>query len=194
MLLFTSLLRGNVEELKFVEEERIGAVDPLEKEIDGEPGGGVETGLSFDVDMVDFRRNQDDLMVLLPLNSKSNGSWLKEVLVSGATGFPATPASPSALLSGIEGAVKFAKLSLLDEDSGRPKEFRFRSREVGAEAGCAMDDVGGEGIGVELCWSKVNRDGAFLLPEPGLWSVAGFRWPRARPTAAIPTVPVAHSC
>jgi len=151
VLLFTSLLRGKVEELRFVEEGRIGAVDPLEKETDGEPGGGVEKGLSFDIDIVDFRRNQDDLIVLLPLDSKSNGSWLKEVLVSGATGFPVTPESPSALLSGIEGAVKFPKLSLLDDDSGRPKEFRFRNREVGAEAGWAIDDVVVEGIGVELC-------------------------------------------
>lgn len=152
MLLFTSLLRGRVEELKFVEDGRIGAVDPLEKETDGDPGGGVEKGLSsFDIDIVDFRRNQDDLIVLFPLNSKSNGSWLKEVLVSGATGFPGTPESPPALTSDIEGAVKFPKLSLLDDDRGRPKEVRFRNREVGAEAGWAIGDVVLDGIGVDLC-------------------------------------------
>ena len=69
MLLFTSLFRDNVGELWSVVGGRIGAVDPLENDIDGEPGGGVETGLSsLDIDNVDLRRNQDGLTAVLPLN------------------------------------------------------------------------------------------------------------------------------
>ena len=53
----------------------MGAVDPFENDIDGEPGGAVEVGLSsLDIDNVDLRRNQDGLTVLLPLNSKGEGS------------------------------------------------------------------------------------------------------------------------
>lgn len=58
-----------------MEDGRIGAVDPLEKDIDGEPVGGVETGLSsFEIESVDLRRSQDDLIDLVPLDSKSKGS------------------------------------------------------------------------------------------------------------------------
>ena len=195
VLLFTSLLRGNAEEPWFDGDGRIGAVEPLEKEIDGEPGGGVDMGLSsLDIDNVDLRRSHEVLIVLAPLNSKSKGSWLKEGRMSCATGCCETADSPTALISVIERAVKFPKLNLLDDDNGRPKEVRFRNLEGGAEAGWAIGDGAVEAGGVDLWRSKVNRDGAFLLPEAGLWSCAGFWWPRARPTAAIPTVPVAQSC
>lgn len=113
--------------------------------------------------------------------------------MSCATGGFETAGSPTALMSGVERAVKFPKLNLLDEDKGRPKEFRFRSLEEGVEAGWAIGDVVAEACGVGLWRSKVNRDGASLLPDGGLWSVPDSCWPRARPTAAIPTVPVAQS-
>ena len=54
-------------------------MEPLENDIDGEPGCGVDVGLSaLDIDSVDLRRNQVGLTVLLPLNSKAASSlgWL----------------------------------------------------------------------------------------------------------------------
>ena len=61
-------------------------MEPLENDIDGEPGGGVEVGLSaLDIDKVDLRRNQVGLTVLLPLNSKAACSldWLAGGCSSG---------------------------------------------------------------------------------------------------------------
>ena len=154
----------------------MGAVEPLEKETDGEPGGGVDTGLSsLNIDSVDLRRSHEVLIVLAPLNSKSKGSWLKEGRMACAIGCCETSDSPSALISGVERAVGFPKLSLLDDDNGRPEEVRFRNLVGGAEASWA---IGGDGAveadGVDLWKFKINRDGVFLLHEAGLWSRAGF--------------------
>ena len=149
----------------------IGAVEPLENEIDGEPGGGVDIGLSsLDMDKVDLRRNQFGLPVLLPLNSKAADSdaWPAGVLGSGAVDWPTSSDSPAGLMSDMDRAVQLPRLNLLEDDNGRPKELRLRNRKDGAEVGWA----GGNGLegAVGAGWdsSKVKRDGAFLLPEAGL--------------------------
>ena len=150
---------------------RIGAVDPLENDIDGEPGGGVEPGLSsLDIDNVDFRRNQEGLTVLLPLNSKAGDSdgWLAGAFGSGVVDCGTSSGSSAGLISDIDFVVHMPRLSLLEDDNGRPNEVRLRNRAVGAE----VDWAGGDGlegsIGADRDSSKVKREGAFLLPEAGL--------------------------
>lgn len=89
-VLFTNLFRGRVNGLWLVF-EMIGTVDPFETAIDGEPGGGVEVGLSsLAIESVDFRLSQEDLRVFVPPISKSNGSWLKEGPV-----LPSVPGCPA---------------------------------------------------------------------------------------------------
>lgn len=146
-------------------------MDPLENEIDGEPGGGVEAGLwSLDIDKVDFRRSQDGLTVLLPLNSKAAGSdtRLPDTCGSGVADWPISSGSSAVLMSDIDRVVQLARLNLLEDDSGRPKEVRLRNLVVGAEVGWA----GGDGLegdnGADGDSSRVKREGAFLLPEAGL--------------------------
>ena len=71
--------------------------------------------------------------------------------------------------------VQLPRLSLLEDDKGRPKEVRLRSREFGVGVGWSGDDGLEGAIGADPDSSSVNREGAFLLPEAGLWSLAGFR-------------------
>ena len=150
---------------------RIGAVDPLENDIDGEWGGGDETGLSsLDIDNVDLRRNQGGLTVLSPWNSKAGDpdGWLAGVCGSGVVGCRTSSDSSAGLISDIERAVHMPRLNLLEDDNGRPNEVRLRNLVVGAEVGWAGGD-GLEGpIGADRDSSKVKREGAFLLPEAGL--------------------------
>lgn len=165
-------------------------MEPLEKDIDGEPGGGVEVGLSaLDIDNVDLRRNQVGLTVLLPLNSGAASSlgWPVGGGGSGAADWPTSSGSVAGRV------VQLPRLNLLEDDRGRPKEVRLRNREVGPGVGWSGDDGLEGAIGADRDSSSVKREGAFLLPEAGLWSLGGFRRPKASPTAAIPTVPVAQS-
>ena len=42
--------------------------------------------------------------------------------------------------------------------------------------------------------SKAALEGVFLLCDMGLAAIECCGWPKAKPTAATPTVPVAQSC
>ena len=115
---------------------RIGAVDPLENDIDGEPGGGVETGLSsLDIDNVDLRRNHDGLTILLPLDScaEISDGWLADACGSGVDDCPTSSTSSAGLMSDMDLVVHTPRLNLLEDDNGRPNEVRLRNRAVGAE-------------------------------------------------------------
>ena len=97
-------------------------------------------------------------------------------------------------MSGIDPTVLVPPLELFDEVRGRPTEVRFRSLEVGAEAvwGNADDVVGILGRGWRS--SKPALDVVLLLFDVGRVAAECCGWPKAKPTAATPTVPVAHSC
>ena len=149
----------------------MGAVDPLENDIEGEPGGGVEVGLSsLDIDSVDFRRSHDAFTVLFPLGSKAEVSdaWLSDTCGCAATDWPLSSDSSGGLISDIDRVVQLPKLNLLEDDSGRANEVRLRSRVVEAEVGWADGDGLEGAIGADWYSSKVGRDRAFLLPEAGL--------------------------
>lgn len=60
-------------------EGKISAVDPLEYDNDGEPGGRVESWFpGFNDDNVDIRLNQEDLAVPVPLSSNAEGPGLED--------------------------------------------------------------------------------------------------------------------
>lgn len=42
--------------------------------------------------------------------------------------------------------------------------------------------------------SKAALEGVFLLCDMGVAAIECCGWPKAKPTAAMPTVPVAQSC
>ena len=143
-------------------------MEPLENDIDGEPCGGVEVGLSaLDIDSVDLRRNQ---VGLAPLNSKAASSlgWLAGGCGLGAVDWPTSSGSVAGLMSEMDLVVQLPKLNLLEDDKGRPKEVRLRSREVGPGVGWSGDDGLEAAIGADRDSSSVKREGAFLLPEAGL--------------------------
>ena len=96
--------------------------------------------------------------------------------------------------SGVEPSVRMPPLKLLAEVNGRPAELRFRNRDVGAEAGWGCGD-GVVGM-ADGGWTSFNvaLGGVFLLFDIGLAAIECCGWPKAKPTAAMPTVPVAHSC
>lgn len=77
---------------------------------------------------------------------------------------------------------------------GRLSEVRFRSLETGAEVvwGRADGVVGMFERGLKS--SKPALDVVLLLFDVGLVAGECCGWPKAKPTAATPTVPVAHSC
>ena len=199
-LRLTNLFRGTTPGLKLGLVDKIGAVDPLAVDpLDIEivdPGrGGVETRLSLlRDDKVDIRRSQDDLAVpvLLGCNNTAScteGSSLscRELLVQSS--------SSCTSVSGVEPSVHFPLLNLFSDDSGRPTELRFRSREVGAETDCEIEE-GVEGS-IDVGRTSLNEvdDGAFrLFRDVGLRAVGCWGLPKARPTAATPTVPIAQSC
>ena len=104
--------------------------------MEGDAGIEVDIGLaSLDEEKVDILRSHDDLAVPLPLNSKIEFAWV----VEGREFSVKTPCRQScscgALISDVETVVNLPLSSRLDEDSGLPAEFRFRSLVVGAEAG-----------------------------------------------------------
>ena len=146
-------------------------MEPLENDIDGEPGGGVEVGLSaLDIDSVDLRRSQVGFTVLLPLNSKAARSlgWLAGGFGPGAAGWPTSSGSVAGLTSDVDCVVQLPRLNLLEDDKGRPKEVRLRSREGGPGMGWSGDDGLEGAIGADRDSSSVKREEAFLLPEAGL--------------------------
>ena len=147
-------------------------MEPLENDIDGEPGGGVEVGLSaLDIDSVDLRRSQVGFTaLLLPLNSKATSSlgWLEGGGGSGDANWPRSSGSVAGLISDMDRVVQLPRLNLLEDDKGRPKEVRLRSREVGTGMGWSGDDGPEGAIGADGDSSSVKREGAFLLPEAGL--------------------------
>lgn len=71
-----------------------------------------------------------------PLNSNANGPCTVESSDSCTKACPACPIpkSPSTLVSGVEPTLLVSLLKLLEDVRGRPREVRFRSLEVGAEA------------------------------------------------------------
>lgn len=82
---------------------------------------------------------------------------------------------------------------LLEEVNGRLAELRFRSLEVGADAGWDCGDgVAGMVDGGRALF-KAAPEGVFLLFDMGLAAIECCGWPKAKPTAATPTVPVAQS-
>lgn len=91
------------------------------------------------------------------------------------------------------GAVILPLSSLLDEFSGHPVEFRFRNRVVGAEADLGMAAGVAGDIAVLNGSCRFAYGGAFRLFDGGLVSVVCGLYPNARPIAATPMVPVAHS-
>ena len=82
---------------------------------------------------------------------------------------------------------------LLDDVQGRPAEARFRSLEVGADAGWE----GLAGVSCRSCRDRLSRndvrDGILLFFDVGLAAIECCGWPKARPTAATPRVPDAQS-
>lgn len=96
-------------------------------------------------------------------------------------------------VSGIDVVVNLPLSSLLDKDRGQPVEFRFRNRVAGADADLGMADgvAGGNAVLTGSC--VFANSGAFRLFDVGLVSVVCGLYPNARPIAATPTVPVAHS-
>ncbi|KAL8939379.1 MAG: hypothetical protein Q9216_003392 [Gyalolechia sp. 2 TL-2023] len=80
-----------------------------------------------------------------------------------------------------------------NEESGHPVEFRFRNRVVGAEADLGMGDGVAGVIAVLTGSCELVNGGAFRLFDGGLVSVVCGLYPNARPIAATPMVPVAHS-
>ena len=98
-------------------------------------------------------------------------------------------------MSGDEATLRVAPFKLLAEVNGRPREFRFRSRDDdGAEVGGGNGE-GVEGIALSGCASsKAVRYNVFLLLGFGRAAFECCGWPKANPTAAMPTVPVAQSC
>lgn len=79
-LLFTSLFLCVVTGLGSEKSGRMGAVDPLEYDTDGEFGTGVDTGLPPpDEDLVvDIFRSHEDFAVALALNSNTEFAWVDE--------------------------------------------------------------------------------------------------------------------
>ena len=177
---------------------RIGAVEPLEWDMDGEPGRGVGTGLPvLKDDKVDMRLSHLGGVFSEPLNSNAKGPRPVEGRPDSfnceSSAIPFSEPSLS-FVSGVEPSVLMPPLKLLDEVNGRPAELRFGSLDVGAEAGwgcgdgvVGMVDRGGRSF-------KVALDVVFLLFDMGLAAIECCGWPKANPTAATPTVPVAQSC
>ena len=90
-------------------------------------------------------------------------------------------------------AVLLSLSGLLEEDSGQPTEFRFRSLVVGADDDLGIVDGVAGGTAVMTGSYELAKGGAFRLFDVGLASVVCGLYPKARPIAATPTVPVAHS-
>ncbi len=169
------------------------AVDPLDIET-VEPGrGGVEPKLSLLRDKVDIRRSQDDLAVPVPLDAKNGASCTKGCFVSSCERFVQSCSS----CTPVSGTAAFSHLALpglFKEDSGRLTELRFRSREDGAETDCEI----GEGVdgSIDVGWTSLNVEddsASRLFRDVGLRAVDCWGLPKARPTAATPTVPIAQS-
>lgn len=112
--------------------------------MDGERGRGVGVGLPLLRDDLEIRLSQfgGGALISEPLNSNAKGPWPVESSGSCTKACPAPllPASGStlalalALALGVEPIVLVPPLKLFDDVRGRPREFRFRSLEVEAEA------------------------------------------------------------
>ena len=105
--------------------------------MDGERGRGVGVGLPLLRDDLEIRLSQFGGGVFSePLNSNAKGPWLVESSDSCTTPCPASllPNPVSTLVSGVEPTVPVPPRKLFDNVRGRPREVRFRSLEVGAEA------------------------------------------------------------
>lgn len=93
----------------------------------------------------------------------------------------------------MEASVLTPPLRLLVDVMGRPAELRFCNLEVGAELACCS----GLGVVGGSCRVKVlfidAREGILLFFDVGLGAIECWGWPKARPTAATPTVPDAQS-
>lgn len=173
---------------------KIGAVDALEYETDGESGTGVETGLPpLEEDIVDIFRSHEDLAVPFALNSKTEFACMDEGRGFSAIASCLQPSSGCSPVLGLEAIVRLALSGRVDDDRGQPIEFRFRNLVVGAEAdlGRAAGVAGGIDV-ADGPW-KLATGGALRLFDGGLASVACGLYPNARPIAATPTVPVAHN-
>ena len=164
--------------------------------MDGERGRGVGVGLPLLRDDLEIRLSQVGGVFSEPLNSNANGPCPVESSGSCTKACPASPIpkSPSNLESDVRPTVLVPPLKLLEDVRGLPREVRFRSLEVGAEAvwGGTDDRVGMVERGRKS--SKPALDMVLLLFDVGLVAAECCGRPKAKPTAATPTVPVAHSC
>lgn len=121
----------------------IGAVDPWENEREGDSGWGVDSWLPVLRDeSVDIRRNQEDPAVPVPLYSEGREPGLDDRFESRLERSVHSESSFIRRLGAkMEG--KSPPLSLFADESGLPRELRFRSRDVVADVG------NGDGEGVE---------------------------------------------
>lgn len=168
------MFRDNIAGLGSVELGKIGAVEPLEYVIDGEPGRGVGSGLAdLSDDKVDMRLSQVGGVFSEPLNSKVKGPCPNDCSDPWTEGCPAPRFSKPLLSfdSGVEPSVLVPPLTLLDDVRGRAAELRFRSLEVGAEAGWGSGDgVVGMSCGGRMSCSDA-RDGILLFFDVGLAAI-----------------------
>ena len=147
-------------------------------------------------DNVDMRLSQVGGLFSEPLNSNAKGPSPAEGPDSSSDGCLSSSFSDPvfSLLSGVKSSVLIPPLRLLDDVNGLPAELRFRSLEVGAEAGWGCGDGVAGIVNGGWTWFKAVLEGILLLFDTGLAAIECCGWPKAKPTAATPTVPVAHSC
>ena len=163
--------------------------------MDGERGRGVAVGLPLLRDDLEIRLSHFGGGAFSdPLKSNAKGPWPVEISDCCTRECLASPLLDSRLspVSGVEPAVLVPPLELFNDVRGRPAEVRFRSLEVVAGAVWGGDDgvVGMFARGS----SKPALDVVLLLLDNGLVAAECRGCPKAKPTAATPTVPVAHSC
>ena len=154
----------------------------------------MDIGLRFrEEDSVDILRSHEDFAVPFPLNWKTELAWVVDGRGLSVKAACRQSGSCWALISGVDIAVHLSLSNLLEEDSGLPIELRLRNRVVGAEVECGrMEGVAGD-IAIAGGPCEVAKRGASRLFEGGRTSVECGLHPNARPIAATPTVPVAHS-
>lgn len=121
---FTNLFRGETRGLSFAVAGKISAVDPLEYDSAGEPGGGVESWLPGFNDSVDIRRNHEDLAVPVPL-SNADGPELDKRFRALDDARSAASGSSCSLSGCVDAELSAPPLTLFDGDSGWPSELRF---------------------------------------------------------------------
>ena len=111
--------------------------------MDGERGWGVGVGLLLLRDDLEMRLSHVVGGVFSePLNSNAKGPWPVESSDSCTTARPAStrPDSAATLVLAVEPTALVPPFELFDDVRGRPREFRFRSLEVGVDAAWGSAD------------------------------------------------------